>query len=93
MDWRKSSHSGANGGSCVEVVGTSHAVLVRDTKDRDGRMLAFSTEAWRAFAEELKRKLAPETGVWKDVALTMRRLEAFRPGQMDCRAPAAHDVN
>jgi hypothetical protein len=53
MDWRKSSHSGANGGSCVEVASTAWVVLVRDTKDRDGRMLAFSAEAWCAFAEQL----------------------------------------
>ena len=58
MDWRKSSHSGANGGSCVEVAGTAQVVLVRDTKDRDSRMLAFTAEAWRAFAEGLKRRLA-----------------------------------
>jgi hypothetical protein len=55
MDWRKSSHSGANGGSCVEVAGAARVVLVRDTTDRDGRTLAFTAEAWRAFAEELKR--------------------------------------
>ena len=54
MDWRKSSHSGANGGSCVEVAGTARVVLVRDTTDRDGQTLAFTAEAWRAFAEELK---------------------------------------
>jgi len=59
MDWRKSSHSGANGGSCVEVAGTSRVVLVRDTKDPDSRTLAFSAQAWRAFAEQLKRRLTP----------------------------------
>ena len=58
MDWRKSSYSGANGGSCVEVAGAARVVLVRDTKDRDGRTLAFSAQAWRAFAEKLKRRLA-----------------------------------
>ena len=56
MDWRKSSHSGANGGSCVEVAGAARVVLVRDTKDRKGRTLAFTAEAWRAFAEGLKRR-------------------------------------
>jgi Domain of unknown function (DUF397) len=60
MDWRKSSHSGANGGSCVEVAGAARVVLVRDTTDRDGQTLAFTAEAWRAFAEELK---CPFTGV------------------------------
>ena len=58
MDWRKSSHSGANGGSCVEVAGAARVVLVRDTTDRDGQTLAFTAEAWRAFAEELKRRSA-----------------------------------
>ena len=66
MDWRKSSHSGANGGSCVEVAGTARVVLVRDTTDRDGRTLAFSAEAWRAFAEKLKRLAS----AWKPPART-----------------------
>lgn len=65
MDWRKSSHSGATGGSCVEVTGTARVVLVRDTKDRDGATLAFSAEAWRAFAEKLKR--------WLGLGRTRRR--------------------
>ena len=39
VTWRKSSHSGGSGGNCVEV-GTSAEVgrvLVRDTRDRQGR--------------------------------------------------------
>ena len=47
-DWRKSSHSGDNGGECVEVCAAG-AVLVRDTTDRSGTMLAFTAEAWQAF--------------------------------------------
>lgn len=66
MDWRKSSHSGANGGSCVEVAGTARVVLVRDTTDRDGQTLAFTAEAWRAFAEELKLLAS----AWKSPART-----------------------
>ena len=54
-EWRKSSYSTNNGGSCVEVAGTARVVLVRDTTDRDGQTLAFTAEAWRAFAEELHR--------------------------------------
>jgi hypothetical protein len=54
VSWRKSTYSDGNGGSCVEVAGTARVVLVRDTKDRDGGSLAFSAEAWRAFAEQLK---------------------------------------
>jgi hypothetical protein len=43
-DWRKSSHSGDNGGECVEVA-TAGAVLIRDTTDRSGTILAFTAEA------------------------------------------------
>jgi hypothetical protein len=51
--WRKSSHSGDNGGECVEVAATG-AVLVRDTTDRNGTVLTFTGEAWRAFTETIK---------------------------------------
>ena len=47
-NWRKSSYSGANGGECVEVA-TAGAVLVRDTADRNGPVLTFTADAWRAF--------------------------------------------
>ena len=57
--WRKSSYSGSNGGNCVEV-GQSGRVLVRDTQDRQGPALAFSPNAWRRFAQQLKRSLASE---------------------------------
>ena len=43
-DWRKSSHSGDNGGECVEVA-TAGAVLVRDTTNRSGTTLAFTAKA------------------------------------------------
>ncbi|GIJ27264.1 hypothetical protein Vqi01_24260 [Micromonospora qiuiae] len=53
--WRKSSKSGNNGGDCVEVADNlSGVVLVRDTKDRDGGMLAFGPSAWRSFVELAK---------------------------------------
>jgi uncharacterized protein DUF397 len=58
VSWRKSTYSDGNGGSCIEVAGAARVVLVRDTKDRDGRTLTFSAQAWRAFAEQLKRRLA-----------------------------------
>jgi hypothetical protein len=54
-DWRKSSYSGANGGSCVETATAAGVILVRDTTDRDGFTLAFTADAWRAFAAELKK--------------------------------------
>ncbi|WP_037575007.1 DUF397 domain-containing protein [Phaeacidiphilus oryzae] len=49
LEWRKSSHSGANG-NCVEVaVPDSASIAVRDSKDPDGPALRFSAEAWNAF--------------------------------------------
>jgi len=51
--WRKSTHSDANGGNCVEVSDTVRVVLIRDTKDRDGVTLTFSAEAWTTFTQDL----------------------------------------
>ena len=51
--WRKSSYSGSNGGECVEVA-TAGAVLVRDTADRTGPLLAFTADAWRAFTATIR---------------------------------------
>ena len=51
--WRKSSHSGSNGGECVEVA-TAGGVLVRDTADRGGPVLSFSAAAWREFIAAIR---------------------------------------
>lgn len=51
--WRKSSYSGDNGGECVEVAAAG-AVLVRDTTDRSGTVLAFTGDVWQAFTETIK---------------------------------------
>jgi hypothetical protein len=53
VTWRTSSYSGSNGGQCVEVA-TAGLVLVRDTKDRTGAVLAFGPNAWREFAARVK---------------------------------------
>jgi hypothetical protein len=52
-NWRKSSYSGDNGGECVEVA-TAGTVLVRDTADRNGPVLTFTPDAWRAFAKSIR---------------------------------------
>jgi hypothetical protein len=39
---------------CVEAADAARVVLVRDTKDRDGGTLAFSVQAWKAFAAMIK---------------------------------------
>lgn len=46
--WRKSARSG-NNGNCVEVAITENAVGVRDTKNREGGILVFTPDEWRAF--------------------------------------------
>jgi len=61
MNWRKSSYSGQSGGNCIEVAGDDSRVLVRDTKDRVGIVLRFTPDAWRKFADKVKRSLAPNS--------------------------------
>ena len=51
-NWRKSSHSADNGGACVEVA-SAGTVLVRDTTNRDGAMLTFTADTWRAFTKTI----------------------------------------
>ena len=43
-------------GCCVEVGnhGQDRRVLIRDTKDRRGPVLAFKSESWRNFIAEMK---------------------------------------
>jgi hypothetical protein len=54
MDWRKSTYSEGNGGSCVETASTGGVILIRDTTDRDGATLAFSASAWQEFTGRLR---------------------------------------
>lgn len=53
ITWRKSSYSSSNGGACIEVAATPHAIAVRDGKNPDGPLIAFSSVAWRAFTERV----------------------------------------
>jgi hypothetical protein len=57
--WRKSSYSDNGGAACIEVgsPATSSAVtgvLVRDTTDRAGAVLAVPAAAWRALVAEVR---------------------------------------
>lgn len=54
MNWRKSSYSGNSGGNCAEAANVPGAVLIRDSKDPRGPMLAFGRVAWDAFAAAVK---------------------------------------
>lgn len=52
--WRKSSYSGGDEGSCVEVIDGCGDVPVRDSKDPHGPALVFPADAWSAFVSEIK---------------------------------------
>lgn len=53
--WRKSSYSGPEGGSCVEVLdGHQAGVPVRDSKTPHAPALVFSTAGWSAFVAAVK---------------------------------------
>jgi len=54
LPWRKSSHSGTNGGSCVEAADVDGSILVRDTADREGTVLTVSPKAWHRFMSTLR---------------------------------------
>ena len=49
QEWKKSSKSGGNGGSCVEVRRHEQAIQVRDSKDPEGPILRFTAKEWEAF--------------------------------------------
>jgi Domain of unknown function (DUF397) len=51
--WRKSSASGADSG-CVEVAKWELSVLVRDSRDRSGSVLAFTPTQWRGLMHWIK---------------------------------------
>ncbi|WP_327314648.1 DUF397 domain-containing protein [Streptomyces sp. NBC_01235] len=53
--WRRSSYSGPEGGSCVEVLdGYPAGVPVRDSKAPQGPALVFSAAGWAAFVVAVK---------------------------------------
>jgi hypothetical protein len=56
--WRASSHSGANG-DCVQVAPRSPSVImVRDSKNPTGPVLAFTVSQWKEFTGALKNRAA-----------------------------------
>lgn len=54
VNWRKATYSGTGGGDCIEVGHTDHTIMVRDTKNRSGLVLAVPAAAWQAFAQAVK---------------------------------------
>jgi hypothetical protein len=51
--WRKSTRSGSSG-NCVEVGDAARVVVVRDTKDREGVSLSFTSDTWLKFVAGVK---------------------------------------
>ncbi|MFE7353043.1 DUF397 domain-containing protein [Streptomyces sp. NPDC057543] len=49
LAWFKSSYSGSQGDSCVEVAKGAQAIHVRDSKDQLSPELALSPAAWDDF--------------------------------------------
>jgi hypothetical protein len=50
IEWRKSTYSGSEGGTCVEVAGLNDGDrAVRDSKDPAGPMLRCTSTEWSTF--------------------------------------------
>ena len=57
-EWRKSSYSGGNGGTCVEIArNLPRVVAVRDSKNPDGPKLVISPADWQSFTDRVKAGL------------------------------------
>ena len=55
--WRKSSAS-AGAGECVEVAKSGSSVLARDSRDRSGGVLEFTTVQWLGLLQRIKGEVA-----------------------------------
>lgn len=60
VGWRKSTYSGNEAGSCLEVVDARPGVIaVRDSKIPAGPALLLSASGWTSFVTSLKEDVAP----------------------------------
>lgn len=55
LRWRKSTRSGNNGGTCVELAEHGRSVAVRDSKNPGQGHVTVTRAQFRALAEQLKR--------------------------------------
>ncbi|MET8556232.1 DUF397 domain-containing protein [Streptomyces sp. NPDC004959] len=55
LSWIKSSYSGSNGNSCVEVALTPLAIHIRDSKDTTHPSFTAAPSAWADFLGNLTR--------------------------------------
>ena len=55
--WRTPSYSGGNGGECVQVAAKPGVgrVLVRDSKNPNGPVLAVTSAEWRRLTDHIKQ--------------------------------------
>jgi hypothetical protein len=51
LNWSKSSYSAGDGGECVEIAATEHAILVRDSKDTSRPHLTLGPTGWKHFVQ------------------------------------------
>ncbi|MGI8330535.1 DUF397 domain-containing protein [Actinomadura scrupuli] len=52
--WRKSTHSGDQGGECVEVAALPAAIGIRDSKHPGHPPLTIAVHQFRAFLDQVK---------------------------------------
>ncbi|WP_280886205.1 DUF397 domain-containing protein [Streptomyces sp. LBL] len=57
--WRKSTYSGNEGGSCIEVLDGYPGVPVRDSKAPQGPALVFPSAGWKSFLSAVKDGTLP----------------------------------
>ncbi|MFE3827185.1 DUF397 domain-containing protein [Streptomyces sp. NPDC059092] len=55
LDWFKSSHSSAQGDSCVEIAVTEQAIHVRDSKDVTRPHFFVGRDGWTSFVRDAAR--------------------------------------
>ncbi|WP_372409665.1 DUF397 domain-containing protein [Streptomyces luteireticuli] len=52
LTWFKSTYSDGEGIECVEVATSTHSVLIRDSKRRNGPCLSMPRAAWMEFVAD-----------------------------------------
>lgn len=88
--WHKSTRSGTNGGSCVEVADNLPGVVpARDTKGRDGGTLRFDPGSWQAFVEFVRRHRVLGGRTSAPARSARRRRPATRTGRGSRTRPSS----
>lgn len=54
LSWRTARRSAGNG-ACVEVATARRHVLVRDSKDQDGPVVQYPSDAWQTFLANARK--------------------------------------